>query len=70
MTYRRAFATPRGGVMKDRTIRYRASKFDCEACMLKPKCRSNGVVRKIARSIYEAARDMARAIANTAAYVI
>ena len=27
MTYRRAFATPRDGVMQDGTIRYRASKI-------------------------------------------
>jgi hypothetical protein len=70
MTYRRAFAAPRDGVMKDGTIRYRASKFDCEACALKPKCCPNAVARKIARSIYEAARDKARAIAKTAAYAI
>ena len=31
MTYRRAFAAPRDGVMTDGAIRYRASKFDCEA---------------------------------------
>ena len=70
MTYRRAFAAPRDGVMKDGTIRYRASKFDCEACALKPKCCPNAVARQIARSIYEAARDKARAIAKTAAYAI
>ena len=70
MTYRRAFAVPRDGVMKDGTIRYRASKFDCEACALKPKCCPNAVARQIARSIYEAARDKARAIAKTAAYAI
>jgi Transposase DDE domain len=70
MTYRRAFATPRGGVMKDATIRYRASKFDCEACVIKPQCCPNTVVRKITRSIYEATREKARAIAKTAAYAI
>jgi hypothetical protein len=70
MTYRRAFAAPRDGVMKDGTIRYRASKFDCEACALKPKCCPNAVARKITRSIYEAARDKARAVAKTAAYAI
>ena len=70
MTYRRAFTTPREGVMKDGTIRYRASKLDCEACALKPKCCPSAVSRKIARSIYEAARDKARAIAKTAAYAV
>jgi transposase len=68
--YRRSFSTPRDGVRKDGTVGYRASKFDCEACPLKSKCCPNAVARKIARSIYEAARDKARAIAKTAAYVV
>jgi hypothetical protein len=70
MTYRRAFATPRDGVMKDDTIRYRASEFDCDACALKPKCCPNIPARRIARSFYDAAFDKARAIAKTAAYAI
>ena len=49
---------------------YFARKHDCEACALKPKCCPNAVARQIARSIYEAARDKARAIAKTAAYAI
>ena len=68
--YRRAFSTPRDGVRKNGTIGYRASKFDCYACPLKSKCCPNAVTRKIARSIYEAARDKARAIAKTAAYIV
>ena len=68
--YRRAFSTPRDGVRKNDTIGYRASKFDCDACPLKSKCCPNAVARKIARSIYEAARDKARAIAKTAAYIV
>jgi transposase len=68
--YRRVFLTPRDGIGKDDAIRYRASKRDCDACALKPKCCPNIVARKIARSIYEAARDKARAIAKTAAYAI
>ncbi len=68
--YRRAFSTPRDGVRKNGTIGYRASKFDCDACQLKSKCCPNDVARKIARSIYEAARDKARAIAKTAAYIV
>jgi hypothetical protein len=50
-------------------IRYRASKHDCDACALKPKCCPNAPARKIPRSIYEGARDMARDIAKTEAYV-
>ena len=49
---------------------YFARKHDCAACALKPKCCSNVPARKIARSIHEAARDRARAIATTEAYVV
>jgi Transposase DDE domain len=56
--------------MKDDTIRYRASEFDCDACALKPKCCPNIPARRIARSFYDAAFDKARAIAKTAAYAI
>jgi Transposase DDE domain len=49
---------------------YFASKRDCEACSLKPKCCPNVPARKIARSVHEAARDKARAIAKTEAYAV
>ena len=68
--YRRAFTKPRLGVMKDNTVRYRASKRDCDACPLKPQCCPNEPARKVTRSIHEAARDRARAIAKTEAYVV
>jgi IS5 family transposase len=68
--YRRPFATPRIGVHKDNTIRYRASKSDCDACPMKPKCCPNAPARKVPRSIHEAARDKARAIAKTEAYAV
>jgi len=68
--YRRAFSTPREGVAKDGAIRYRAAQHDCDACMLKPKCCPNMLARKIARSVHEAARDKARAIAKTEAYAV
>ena len=48
-------------------MRYRASKLDCQDCSLKPQCCPNSPARKIPRSIYEGARDMAREIANTEA---
>ena len=70
MNYQRAFVTPRDGVMKDGVINYRASKFDSDAYPLKPNCCPNAVARKIACSIYEAARDKGRAVAKTAAYAI
>jgi transposase len=50
--------------------RHFARKHDCEACALKPKCCPNAPARKIARSIHEAARDKARAIAKTEAYAV
>ena len=49
-------------------MRYRASKLDCEACSLKPRCCPNAPARKIPRSIHEGARDLARDIATTDAY--
>jgi transposase len=66
--YRRQFALPRAGVMKDNSLRYRASKRDCELCPLKPRCCPNAPARKVPRSIYEGARDLARDIAKTEAY--
>lgn len=50
-------------------VRYQASKHDCDPCALKPKCCPNTPARKIPRSIHEGARDMARDIAKTEAYV-
>ncbi|WP_421446351.1 IS1182 family transposase [Agrobacterium tumefaciens] len=54
---------------EDGMVRYRASKFDCDACALKYRCCPNAPARKIPRSIHEGARDMARDIAKTEAYV-
>jgi hypothetical protein len=58
----------KGRVNQDNTIRYRASKYDCEDCPLKPQCCPNTPSRKVTRSIHEAARDMARNLARTPAY--
>ena len=68
--YHRAFAKPRDGLTKDGTMIYFARKHDCKACALKPKCCPNLPARKIARSVHEAARDKARAIAKTEAYAV
>lgn len=54
---------------EDGTIRYRASKTDCDGCGLKSRCCPNAPARKVPRSIHEGARDMARDIAETDAYV-
>lgn len=66
---RRVFSTPRTDDPPDDTIRYRASKADCDACILKSQCCPNTPARKVTRSIHEAARDIARDIARTDAYV-
>src|SRR5205085_2350354 len=47
------------------TLLYRASKADCDACALKPRCCQKEAARKVPRSIHEGARDMARAIAKS-----
>ena len=44
------------------------SQYDCQACPLKPKCCPNMIIRKIDRSPFEPARDVARALAKTATY--
>jgi hypothetical protein len=49
------------------TLLYRASKHDCDACELKPRCCPKMPARKVPRSIYENA--VARDIAKTEAYV-
>ncbi len=68
--YRRAFKEPRAGIDKDGNLRYRASSHDCQACGLKPLCCPKEPARKIPRSIHEGARDMARDIAKTDAWLI
>lgn len=48
----------------------RASKLDCDVCALKPKYCPVTPMRKIMRSMHEGARDLARAIATTDAYLV
>lgn len=59
-----------GSYGDDEQMRYRASKYDCDACALKPVCCPREPARKITRSIHEGARDLARDIATTDAYLI
>ena len=47
---------------------YLASVYDCRSCPLKPTCCPKTPQRKVQRSLYEHARDVARAIAATEAY--
>jgi transposase len=64
----RPFATARTHVTKADTIIYRSRQSDCASCPLKLRCCPSTPFRKITRSIYEAARDVARDIAKTRLY--
>ena len=65
----RNFANPRSDVGQDGFIRYRARQQDCAGCELRQRCTPNMPARKVTRSIHEGARDLARDIATTDAYV-
>jgi hypothetical protein len=65
---RRSFKNLRSHITKADTIIYRASTPNCRACPMKAQCCPNTPMRKIARSIHESARDVARAIAKTDEY--
>jgi transposase len=54
-----------GRINDGETVLYRASTYDCGPCPLKPKCCPKAPERRIPRSIYEEARDVARALAKT-----
>ena len=61
--------TTTGTVIDDgETLRYLASTFDCRGCPLKAHCCPKAPFRRIPRSIYEEARDVARALAMTEAF--
>jgi transposase len=64
----RAFEQKRSHITLADTIIYRSRKSDCDRCLLKSRCCPNTPIRKIARSIYEPARDVARAVASTPLY--
>jgi transposase len=50
------------------TLYYRAKTRDCRSCLLKAQCCPKAPLRRIQRSIYEEARDVARALAKTEAF--
>ena len=56
-----------GAVDQGRILPYRASRRDCMACELKPRC-TTAVARKVSRDIDEDVREEVRALANTEAY--
>jgi transposase len=57
--------TTTGSRVDGATLRYRASKYDCQVCRLKARCCPKEPARYVPRSIYEGARDMARQIASS-----
>src|SRR5215831_11790017 len=60
--------TTTGKIMNDDMLFYRASTRDCAACAFKARCCPKEPARKILRSIYEEARDVARTLAKTNAF--
>jgi hypothetical protein len=52
------------------TLIYRASTRDCGACALKPRCCPKEPRRKVPRSIHEGARDLARDLSKTDAWLV
>lgn len=64
----RPFKNARTHITKADTIIYRPSQLDCAGCGLKDQCCPNTPMGKIARSVHESARDVARAVAATDHY--
>jgi transposase len=61
--------TTTGTLINDgETLRYLASTSDCRGCLFKAQCCPKAAFRIIPRSIYEDARDAARALAKTEAF--
>src|ERR1700759_652335 len=57
-----------GTVIDGHTLRYRASKRDCDVCAFKMQCCPHAPSRWIHRDFHEDARDVARALAKTEAF--
>ncbi|PLW78481.1 hypothetical protein C0081_04100 [Cohaesibacter celericrescens] len=67
---RRKFQTIRPDQKDPDFVKYGAAKADCEACSLRQQCCPKGTPRRLLRSKYEGARQMARDIAETDDYAI
>ena len=65
----RPFKNARLHITKADTIVYRASQKHCTNCPIKEKCCPDTPRLKVVRSLYEPARDVARNIAKTDAYL-
>ena len=64
----RSFKNPRTHITKADTVIYRSSQSDCVTCPMKARCCPNTPMRKIARSVHESAREVARDMAKTDGY--
>jgi transposase len=61
--------TTTGKLVNDgETLLYTAKTRDCRSCLLKAQCCPKAPLRRIQRSLYEEARDVARALAKTEAF--
>lgn len=60
--------TTTGRINAGDTLFYRSSLIDCATCQLKPGCCPKAPFRRVPRSIYERARDVARSLAGTDAF--
>jgi hypothetical protein len=60
--------TTTGRINAGDAIFYRSSLLDCAKCHLKPRCCPNTPQRRVPRSIYERARDVARSWVGTEAF--
>ena len=60
--------TTTGHIRDGHLLAYLARVHDCRGCPLKPNCCPKTPQRKVLRSIYEPARDVARTLAKTEAF--
>jgi transposase len=58
-----------GTVYDGTLLRYRASKFDCDACPFKMRCCPNTSARHVPRDLQEDARDVARRLMGTTRFL-
>lgn len=58
-----------GTVHDGKMLRYRASKRDCDVCPLKVQCCPNMPAREVPRDVNEHARDVARRLMRTKAFL-
>jgi hypothetical protein len=58
-----------GKVHEGKTLRYLASKYDCDVCTLKMRCCPNSPSRQIPRDVHEYARDVTRRLMRTKAFL-